>query len=107
MVVCWDVSDSLHCESTFKAFRKAVMRRNPSKGLMVHTDCGVQYASQDFRKLLQKYGCVQSMSRKGNCWDNAVAGSFFHTLKGQYINHTVFQDKMSAEYCLFKYRSVL
>ena len=103
MIVGWDISDSLHRSSTIKALNKAVLRRNPSSGLMIHTDRGVQYASSEFRNLLHDKGFVQSMSRKGNCWDNAVAESFFHTLKGQYLNHVVFKNIDEARMGLFKY----
>ena len=80
-VVGWDVSESLKTESSIYAFNKAVNKKNPPSGLMVHSDRGVQYASQDFRCVLREHNCIQSMSRKGNCWDNAVAESFFSTLK--------------------------
>ncbi len=96
MVVGWDLSDSLETASTLKALNKAIMRRKPPSGLMVHSDRGVQYASKAFRQLLKAKGFVQSMSHKGNCWDNAVTESFFHTLKGQYLNHTVFKDYNQA-----------
>jgi putative transposase len=103
IVVGWDLSDSLERHPTIKAFNKAILRRNPEKGLMVHSDRGIQYASHDFRKMLKKNGFVQSMSRKGNCWDNAVAKSFFHTLKTQYTHHVRFKDRDSAECGLFNY----
>jgi putative transposase len=103
IVVGWDLSATLDRTSTIKAFNKALLRRNPCKGLMVHSDRGIQYASGDFREVLRKNSCIQSMSRKGNCWDNAVAESFFHTLKGQYSNHTHFTDRRSAELGLFNY----
>ena len=83
MVVGWDLSESLERFSAMRALNKAILRRMPGQGLMVHSDRGVQYASSDFRALLQKHRFVQSMSRKGNCWDNAVAESFFHTIKTQ------------------------
>ena len=63
----------------------------------------LQAASADFRRLLEKTGCVQSMSRKGNCLDNAVAESFFHTLKTQLTHHVRFRDKNEAELALFNY----
>lgn len=103
IVVGWDISNSLHRASTVKALKKAVLRRKPKAGLMIHTDRGVQYASEEFRIFLNSHGFIQSMSRKGNCWDNAVAESFFHTIKGQYLNHTVLPNKISAEQGLFKY----
>jgi len=105
-VVGWDLSDSLERYSVIKALNKAVMRRRPGKGLMVHSDRGIQYASKDFKERLTKHGFVQSMSRKGNCWDNAVAESFFHTLKTQLIHHTRFSSVEETERILFKYIEV-
>jgi putative transposase len=105
-VVGWDLSDSLERYSVIKALNKAVMRRRPVKGLMVHSDRGIQYASKDFKERLTKHGFVQSMSRKGNCWDNAVAESFFHTLKTQLIHHTRFSSVEETERILFKYIEV-
>jgi len=103
IVVGWDLSDSLDRPSMIYAFNKALWRRRPGTGLLVHSDRGVQYASADFRHLLEKTDCVQSMSRKGNCWDNAVAESFFHTLKTQLTHHVRFRDKNEAEQALFNY----
>jgi len=65
------------------ALKMAINKRKPPKGVIWHTDRGSQYASYEHRDLLQQHGIVQSMSRKGNCWDNAVAESFFHTLKSE------------------------
>ena len=59
----------------------ALFQRKPKKGLIYHTDQGSQYASESHRDILKDHDIIQSMSRKGNCWDNAVAESFFHTLK--------------------------
>jgi putative transposase len=73
---------------------------------LVHSDRGVQYASTDFRELLTAYAYVQSMSRKGNCWDNAVAESFFHTLKTQLTHHEFFMDRAHADQALFNYIEV-
>lgn len=106
MVVGWDLSASLERTSILNAFRKAISRRKPAPGLMVHSDRGVQYASIDFRTELRRHGCVQSMSRKGNCWDNAVAESFFHTLKTQMVRHQRFVTRDEAEFALFRYIEV-
>jgi len=106
IVVGWDLSHSLSRHSTIKAFKKGLMRRRPTQGLMVHSDRGVQYASSDFRLLLEKHRYIQSMSRKGNCWDNAVAESFFHTLKTQLTHHVRFKDSTEAERALFLYIEV-
>lgn len=102
-IVGWDLSDSLEKSSVIRAFKKSLVRRRPPEGLMVHSDQGVQYASHEFRKLLMEHGCIQSMSRRGNCWDNAVAESFFHTLKTQMVYHRKFSDKQEAEIALFQY----
>jgi len=106
IVVGWDLSDSLERHSMIHAFQKDLWRRRPASGLLIHRDRGVQSASADFRKLLKKNQFVQSMSRKGNCWDNAVAESFFHTLKTQLLYHTRFQVKADAEQALFNYIEV-
>lgn len=82
------------------------MSMNPGPGLMIHSDPGVRYPSKAFSKVLQEKGCVQSMSCKGNCWDNAVAESFSHILKGQYLNHEIFKDFVQANIGIFKYIEV-
>ena len=106
IVVGWDLSESLERHSMIHAFQKALWRRRPLSGLLVHSDRGVQYASAAFRNLLKKNSFLQSMSRKGNCWDNAVAESFFHTLKTQLLYHKRFQGKADAEQALFNYIEV-
>jgi putative transposase len=106
IVVGWNLSESLDRHSMIHAFQKALWRRSPPAGLLVHSDRGVQYASADFRNLLKKNQFVQSMSRKGDCWDNAVAESFFHTLKTQCLYHNRFLNKADAEQALFTYIEV-
>lgn len=106
IVVGWDLSASLERHSAIRALNKSILRRRPGQGLMVHSDRGVQYASGDFRAVLQKHGFLQSMSRKGNCWDNAVAESFFHSIKTQLIHHCRFQNVAEAEQTLFSYIEV-
>ncbi|WP_034638482.1 DDE-type integrase/transposase/recombinase, partial [Chitinivibrio alkaliphilus] len=90
-VVGWDLSESLEAESSITAFNRAYWKRKPAKGLIVHSDRGVQYASNEFRKTLKMFRCKQSMSRKGNCWDNAVAEAFFATLKKRMIYHRKYE----------------
>ena len=106
IVVGWDLSASLERHSTMRALNKAIMRRRPGQGLMIHSDIGVQYTSKNFKAMLAKHGFVQSMSRKGDCWDNAVAESFFHTIKTQLIHHCRFQDLAEAEQVIFNYIEV-
>lgn len=103
IVVGWDLSGSLERHSMIHAFEKALWRRRPRPGLLVHSDRGVQYASGEFRHLLKKNEFIQSMSRKGDCWDNAVAESFFHTLKTQLLYHRKFMNLQEAEQELFSY----
>ncbi len=105
-IVGWDLSGSLERHSVIRAFNKAIIRRRPGKGLMIHSDRGVQYASQDFKNELKKHAFIQSMSRKGDCWDNAVVESFFHTLKTQLVYHIRFNNFEEAERILFKYIEV-
>jgi len=84
----------------------ALKQRNLKQGLLWHTDRGSQYASYEHRDLLQSYGIIQSMSRKGNCWDNAVAESFFHTLKTELTHHQNFHIKAEANQAIFEYIEV-
>jgi len=86
-----------------KALEMAVQNRKPTKGLVFHSDRGSQYASHNFQKTLWKYGIRSSMSRKGDCWDNAVAESFFSTLKTELIFHNRYQNRKQAKRDLFEY----
>jgi putative transposase len=103
MVVGWCVSTSLSHEGVLEALYRAVWRRRPPAGLMIHSDRGVQYCCAQFRKALAMHHFVQSMSRKGNCWDNAVAESFFGTLKSEWLPQVDLYDRDHAERELFKY----
>ena len=73
---------------------------------MIHSDRGVQYASSDFKTMLRRHKFIQSMSRKGNCYDNAVAESFFHTIKTQLIHHCTFQRVNEAQQTISEYIEV-
>ena len=84
----------------------ATWQRKPAKGLLWHTDRGSQYASDNHRKLLKQHGIQQSMSRKGNCWDNAVSESFFHTLKTECVNHENYTTRDAARKSIFDYIEV-
>ena len=79
----------------------ALMSRKSSKGLIWHTARGSQYASDKHRKLLQQFEITQSMSAKGNCYDNAVSESFFHTLKTELTHHIVFETRSQAREAIF------
>jgi putative transposase len=80
------------------AFRRAIDSRGAPKELIFHSDQGSQYASDEFKKLLKQYGVTQSMSRKGNCYDNAPMESFFHTLKNELSYLGRFNTRKQAEY---------
>lgn len=89
-----------------RAFENAVENQKPSKGHIIHSDRGSQYASKEFREKLNSKGFIQSMSRKGNCWDNAPAESFFATLKREFTNHKNFHSLEQARSSLFEYIEV-
>ncbi len=86
---------------TQAALKQAVLRRNPRQGLIFHSDRGSQYASNDFKALLEQHKFVGSMSKKGDCWDNAVAESFFHTLKVECIRGKIFRTREEAKRTIF------
>lgn len=102
-VVGWALGNHLDAKLVCSAFLRAIARRSPAPGLLVHSDRGVQYASREFRSLLASRGAVQSMSRKGNCWDNAVVESFFHSLKVEAIYGLNFTTRREAEIEVFDY----
>ncbi len=93
------IADSL----TTQAMRQAILRRSPPKGLILHSDRGSQYAGNDFKAILTENEFVGSMSRKGDCWDNAAAESFFHTLKVELIHKNRFRTREEAKTQIFKY----
>ena len=103
MVTGWAVSTSLSHDGVLDALYRAIWRRRPPAGLMIHSDRGVQYCCTGFRDVIAKYHFVQSMSRKGNCWDNAVSESFFGTLKNEWLTDINIYDREHAERELFKY----
>jgi putative transposase len=88
------------------AIRMAIWQRKPDKGLIVHTDRGSQYASQEYRKLLNAQGLVGSMSRKGECWDNVVAESFFGSLKNERVHWRNYQTRYEALQDILNYISM-
>ena len=104
MVVGWSLSDNMtDQDTTIAAFNKATKNRPISDGLIFHSDRGSQYASKDFRAVLEQQNCIQSMSRKGNCWDNAVAESFFKTIKVEELNRFEFKHIDQVYLALFDY----
>ena len=99
-VVGYALSDKIDANLACTAFKRAVVRRQSPRHLIYHSDRGSVYASQDFKSLLASNEIKPSMSRKGNCWDNAVAESFFHTLKVELIYQTKFNLKISAVFSI-------
>jgi putative transposase len=103
MVVGRALSSSLSSQMVQMALSRAIKRRRPDAGLIIHSDRGVQYACKDFKKILDIHNFVQSMSRKADCWDNAVAESFFSIIKSELIHHEHFKDLNDALPALFEY----
>lgn len=99
-VVGWATSSTLSAELACRAFDMAIFRRGKPKDLVYHSDRGVQYASDAFRSRLNCYGVTPSMSRRGNCYDNAVAESFFDTLKVEFVYRYKFASRQGARMLL-------
>ena len=105
-VVGWSMQDNMKADLVNQALLMAIWQRKPPKGLLSHSDRGSQYASKSHRAILSEHGIIQSMSRKGDCWDNAVAESFFHTLKTELIHGWVFKTREEAQKVIFEYIEV-
>jgi transposase InsO family protein len=102
-IVGWATSSRMTRQLAIDALQMALGRRTPAKGLIHHSDRGSQYASGDYQKILSKHGITCSMSRKGNCYDNAVAESFFRLLKTEWVNHHRYLSRSQATHSLFYY----
>jgi transposase InsO family protein len=102
-IVGWSMDKNMKKELVLRALEMSLINRSPLKGLIFHSDRGVQYTSGIFKEALKKYGIIQSMSRKGNCWDNACAETFFHTLKTELVKHKSFDTRKEAELSIFEY----
>ena len=102
-IVGWAMSNRLGQELVLDAFKQAIWHRRPQPGVIFHSDQGVQYACQAFRDLLHHYKFIQSMSEKGNCYDNAVAESFFHTLKIELIYFENYITRGDVKNSVFEY----
>ena len=102
-VVGWATSRNNDRELALDALARATSTRKPSVGLIHHSDRGSVYASGDYRDALKDMGAVPSMSRKGDCWDNAVAESFFATIKGEMVDHEDFQTRAEATAAIADY----
>ena len=102
-IVGWALSNSLKASLVEQALTMAYWQRKPDKGLIHHSDRGSQYAGNDYQKLLNTYGMVCSMSRKGDCWDNAVVESFFRSLKTERTDDVVYRTRDEARGDVFDY----
>ncbi len=102
-VVGWSIDDHMRTSLCVNALQMAFWRRKPDPGLLHHSDRGSQYASKEYRKHLSLMRMQQSMSRKGNCWDNAPTERFFRSLKHEQINYERFKTKESAKLSIIDY----
>lgn len=107
MIVGWAISETLDARQTSMAALKMALTNRPVAAKMIfHSDRGIQYSCDEFRKQLMKFQVEQSMSRKGNCWDNAVAESFFKTIKTEMVYHEDFRTRNQAGQAIFEYIEV-
>jgi putative transposase len=105
-VVGWSMADHMRAELVQQALAMAIGQRQPATGLIMHTDRGSQYGADSYRQFLAQHRIQASMSRKGNCWDNAVAESFFHTLKTELIHLEDFDTHDHAQTAVCEYIEV-
>ena len=105
-VVGWSMDGNMETPLVNNALQMALHNRTPPPNLIWHTDRGSQYASDSHRELLKEHDILQSMSRKGDCWDNAVSESFFHSLKTELVHHERFKTRAEANQAIFEYIEV-
>ena len=105
-VIGWAMHERMKTALVTDALKMALMRRKVRSSLLLHSDQGSQYAAADYRAMLAANGIECSMSRKGNCWDNAVAESFFHTLKTELVHHEDYRSRAEAKASIFEYIEV-
>lgn len=105
-IVGWAMGDRIDRALACAALRDALHRRHPAPGLVHHSDRGSQYASLDYQALLDQHGLIPSMSRKGNCWDNAPMESFFHSLKVEWLHDQTFRTRAAARQAIFTFIEV-
>lgn len=105
-IVGWAMSERIDRTLACDALTDALGRRQPAPGLLHHSDRGSQYASADYQALLTQHGLIPSMSRKGNCWDNAPMESFFHSLKVEWLHDQTFRTRAEARQAIFTFIEV-
>lgn len=102
-VVGWAMDDNMEATLTVKALEMAMQQRDPELDLLAHSDRGSQFSAEVYREVLSQHGCVQSMSRKGNCWDNAAMESFYSTLEFECLRDRHFTTRAQAKTEVFTY----
>lgn len=102
-IVGWSMGTRLTSELAQRALQHAIDARQPEPGLIVHSDRGKEYYAGEYQQLLTHYGFICSMSKRGDCYDNAVMESFFHSLKVEEIHHRDFRTRTEAKSALFDY----
>lgn len=102
-IVGWAMANSLHSTLCEHALQMAIRRYHPPRGLILHSDRGIQYVSSEYRKIIRAHHFVQSMSRKGNCLDNAPMESFFSSLKNELVHRAAFVTRAQAQAAIFEY----
>ncbi len=102
-IVGWATADHLGAELATEALEKAIAARRPGAGLLHHSDRGVQYASEAYQAILKRHGITCSMSRRGNCWDNAVKESFFKSLKAELVGQSHWATRKEAAESIHDY----
>ena len=105
-IVGWSMQETMDRGLVIRALKMALMARRPPVGLLLHSDRGSQYASHDYQQVLKQARCRCSMSRKGNCWDNAPVESFFSTLKVELIHARRYETRQQAQAEIFEFIEV-
>lgn len=106
MVVGWELSDRLTTDVVTSALTRALDRRHPSSALILHSDRGSQYTSQELKMLASRNDIRLSMGAQGSCYDNAASESFFHTLKTEHVYFERYESREKARHCIFDYIEV-
>lgn len=102
-IIGWSMNKRMKASLVCDALTMALRHRNTPKNVLVHSDRGSQYCSKRYRKLIEHHQLIGSMSRKGNCWDNAIAESFFHSLKVELVHQQAYLTRLMAKQSLFQY----
>ena len=105
-IVGWSMASRMKENIVINALKMALLKRKTSRGLLLHSDRGSQYAASVYQALLAKHGIQCSMSRKGNCWDNSAMESFFHSLKIEHVYHENYATREEAKSKIFEYIEV-